>query len=72
MKGGEESIGVDLIEASQDESKTERLGIGMFGWAPRRVESSVSMDSMDTSSDQHLSSQKVHGVHLLMNKKDVF
>ena len=69
MKGGEESIGVDLIEASQDESKTKGLGVGMFGWVPRRMDSSV---SMETSNDQHLSSEKVQGVHLLMNKKEVF
>ena len=65
-EGCEGSIEVDLIESSQDESKTKRLGVGMFGWVPRRIDSSV---SMETSKDQHLLSQKVQRVHLLMNMK---
>ena len=46
------------------------LVIGVFGWVPRRVDSSVPIPRVDTSSDKFLASQKVQGVHLLMNKED--
>ena len=63
-----ESIEVDLVDTSQEDSKTKRLGVGKFGWVARMGDSAVSVKAPD---DQQLLSEKLKGAHLLLNKENV-
>ena len=59
---------VDLVDTSQEHSKTRRLGVGKFGWVARKGDSAVSVKAPD---DQQLLSEKLKGAHLLLNKENV-
>ena len=53
------------------EAKTEELGMGQFGWVPKMKESVISSKASGKSCDQ-LISEKLQGVHLLMdNGKEI-